>query len=193
MNRRLGIALLTLVLLVSLASLFLYDLGEFFLSSTFEAVSGERREKSMDGNAPAEPYVPQEETEARDTADAAEGEETEALPEAAAGGTEAERQAGPVPEASAPSGQAEESLSYSEEEMAEIQGSISAADKMTASMLVLSRLSPEDIGYLYGLLEDGLTPEEKNEAKEFCYDRFSDEEIAQIQELYSKYADDIGT
>lgn len=76
---------------------------------------------------------------------------------------------------------------YSPEQITDISTSVTASDKITASFLVLSKLSAEDITYLYGLLEGGLTAEEKAAAKELCFARFTDKEVELIYELYKKY------
>ena len=76
---------------------------------------------------------------------------------------------------------------YTPEQIADISGSVSASDKLSASLLVLSKLSSEDISYLYGLMEGGLTSEEKAAAKELCFSRFTDEEVELIYDLYKKY------
>ena len=46
-----------------------------------------------------------------------------------------------------------------------------------------------DIGYILGLLADGLTPDEKQELKEYLTSHLSAGEIAQGIALYSKYSD----
>lgn len=204
MNRRLTIVILAFVLLGSLASLLLYNFGGYFLKSAFEIVNTEQG-KAEKAAVPAEAGSAQEEGGERSAADQPGGTATtlpaQEMPAPEESGGENVRPEAPPaetgqsakgqtePQQAFPSGEkAEVDLSYSEAEMTEIQDAISAADKLSASVLVLSKLSPEDIKYLYGLMEGGLTPEEKKEAKSLCYSRFSAEEIAQIYELYTKYA-----
>jgi hypothetical protein len=69
----------------------------------------------------------------------------------------------------------------------EVKDKVSATDKMEAAALALSRLKGSDIDELKAMLPGGLTSEEKARAKEIMYDRFSEEEIERIYEMYGKY------
>lgn len=73
----------------------------------------------------------------------------------------------------------------------EIAGLISDKDKKNITSLILSKLSAEDISYLLGLLEGGLTTEEKREAKAIAYAKFNDEEIKEIKGYYRQYLETI--
>ncbi|MGI6678695.1 MAG: hypothetical protein ACOX2Q_06460, partial [Dehalobacterium sp.] len=44
-----------------------------------------------------------------------------------------------------------------------------------------------DTAYLFGLSQDGLTPEEKSEAKDYLNSILSQQEYATAMELYMKY------
>ena len=76
---------------------------------------------------------------------------------------------------------------YTEKQVEELKADISAKDKIAVSTMVLSKLSSTDIQYLTGLLADGLTEAEKAAAKKLCYERFSKKDIETIYSFYKKY------
>ncbi|MDP4109027.1 MAG: hypothetical protein Q8878_03250 [Bacillota bacterium] len=76
---------------------------------------------------------------------------------------------------------------FSAKQAKKIEDSVTASDKISASALILSKLSSSDIKYLTGLLAGGLTAEEKAAAKKLCFERFSQEDIQKIYSLYKKY------
>lgn len=69
----------------------------------------------------------------------------------------------------------------------ELKHSVTVQDRVKASGLVLKRLDMEDIKKLMGMLDGGVTKEEKEQAKQIVYKEFTPEEIKEIKELYNKY------
>lgn len=69
----------------------------------------------------------------------------------------------------------------------DISERISFADKRRIIHLVSKKLSSRDINYLLGLFKGGLTPQEKKKALELAFERFTQQEIKEIQALYNKY------
>ncbi len=200
MKKKVILILLVFVLLGSVSTLVLYNIGDYFLISAFDLVVSEEPEPANPETAdhtPAQTQTAPAETDAEmpreGTAPA--GQEAEG---AAQPGHSGEAESGKVDNApqntnSVPDGKGEgeekEILEHSSKEIADMADGVSATDKISASLLVLSKLSSADIQYLYDLAEGGLTPEEKAAAKKLCYARFNSEEIAQIYELYKKYAE----
>jgi hypothetical protein len=213
MKKKVIVILLIIILVASVSTLVLYNIGGYFLDSAFEAVAAEQSGPvNTDDNAPSsaapagsgetgvagqddagealQPQEPAQQTETEPAGTEAEPGEQQAAPSGEVQAAPTEKDAGTAQTQETAPDQTDAGngdTEYTQEEMADISDSVSASDKISASLLVLSKLSPEDIQYLYGLMEGGLTPEEKGKAKELCFARFSDEEIEQIYDLYLKY------
>lgn len=81
----------------------------------------------------------------------------------------------------------EEKVQYSVEVMKDVKEKVTATDKISAAALLVKRLSPSDIKELQGMLSGGVNTAEKKRAKEIVYQRFTQDEIKTIKELYAKY------
>ena len=64
---------------------------------------------------------------------------------------------------------------------------VSREDKEAMARLITSRLSASDISYLSGLLQGGLTREERSAAYDVAVARFQGDELAQVSSFYHKY------
>lgn len=195
MKKKVIILLLALILIGSVSTLILYNIGGYFLDSALEMgnTTPTLQADAFQSELPASEEM-ETQNASEDTDNDAEKETLPAVIEpdgqkVASEESEAQQEQEIIsvkPEASTNSID-EKNVTYSSDEMTDIKNSITASDKIAASVLVLSKLSAEDIQYLYGLLEGGLTSEEKAAAKDLCYSRFSKDEVAQIYEFYSKY------
>ena len=76
------------------------------------------------------------------------------------------------------------------DEINEIKDSVTAVDKIETAALMLKRLSSSDIDVLKKMLAGGVSGEEKNEAKKLVYQKFTEEEVEAIKEIYKKYMND---
>lgn len=81
--------------------------------------------------------------------------------------------------------QAEDNVTL--QQLIKAKNRLSAKDKIIGATLVIRRLTGEDIKELNGMLADGLTAQEKDQAKKILYKRFNEKEIEQIKEIYGKY------
>jgi len=205
MKKPVILLLLAVILIGSLSSLVLYNIGGYVLDSAMEIVRSAPAETAELPPRPAPgPAVPGR-AEPDPSPNSSNFPEVPAKSDSDAGsaaGTDPAAQSMPPketqrqpeketepPEPPEEEGAHDSALLYSPEEVSEIKESITPTDKISASLLVLSKLSAEDIQYLYSLLEGGLTSEEKAAAKNLCYARFSQDEIEQIYQLYIKYKD----
>lgn len=140
-------------------------------------------DKSSEGNAATDPNDKTEPNAASDTRDSS----NNAQPSAGnpvGGGTEKNHNADSAGTANQPD------VQKAIDKMAdEIANQISDSEKQEIMNLVFSKLSADDIAYLAGLLEGGLTKEEKSSAKQLAYSRFTADEIRRIKEYYNKYND----
>ena len=64
---------------------------------------------------------------------------------------------------------------------------VSREDKVAMAKLITSRLSSSDISYLSGLVQGGLTREERRAAYKIAVARFHGEELEQVSRFYHKY------
>ena len=76
------------------------------------------------------------------------------------------------------------------EKLESIKNKVTAADKVSIANFVLKKLSKEDIKELTAMVAKGLTPEDKERAKQIAYSRFNKDEIRTIMDLYAKYMTD---
>lgn len=72
-------------------------------------------------------------------------------------------------------------------EIEEIKNSITGTDKLSAAMIVIKRLSITEINTLKNIMSNGITLEEKKEAKRIIYSKFTQGEIATLKAIYRKY------
>jgi len=73
------------------------------------------------------------------------------------------------------------------QKMNEIKNQVTAPEKVTAAVMVMSKLSTAEINQLKSLLAGGLTAEEKAKAKSIAFANFSSKEIEEIKDMYTKY------
>ncbi len=197
MKKKVIIILLALVLIGSVATLALYSMGGMFLDNAFEALLSQQPDVLISPSPGEDSPTPGEDATGKPQQGGAQGGGSSGEP-AQSGQNSAEGTPSPSgtqqaaqPPASEGEGKGQTAVGtdpITQDRLKSISDSITASDKISASFLVLGKLSTEDINYLYGLLEGGLTNEEKKAAKDLCYSRFTETEIEQIKELYAKYA-----
>ena len=83
----------------------------------------------------------------------------------------------------------EEKVQYTVEAMKEVKEKVTATDKISAAALLVKRLSSADIKELQSMLPGGVNTAEKKRAMEIVYQKFTQDEIKAIKELYGKYMD----
>lgn len=77
-------------------------------------------------------------------------------------------------------------------EMEALLAEVSVQDKFSVAMLITGKLSGNDISTMVQLVRDGqLTSEEKQSAMELLAQRFTEEDMQKIKDLYEKYKDKI--
>lgn len=72
-------------------------------------------------------------------------------------------------------------------EIEEIKNSITGSDKISAALIVINRLNITEINTLKNIMSNGITLEEKKEAKRIIYSKFTSGEIATLKAIYRKY------
>lgn len=83
----------------------------------------------------------------------------------------------------------EEKVQYTVEVMKEVKEKVSATEKVSAAALLVKRLSSADIKELQSMLPGGVDTAEKKRAMEIVYQKFTQDEIKAIKDLYGKYMD----
>lgn len=197
MRKKVLIVLMSMILLGSMATLALYNIGGFVLDTAIDNALASEEISSADTaqNTKQEPLSTAEQNTTDQqvpTVDSADDTLSEETNHSDASISETNHTEGnnsenstntPEPKAA----QQSNAPIITEKQAEEIKENVSAKDKIAVSMMVISNLSTEDIQYLTGLLANGLTASEKAAAKSLCYKRFSHEDIEKIHSLYKKY------
>lgn len=76
---------------------------------------------------------------------------------------------------------------FSPREIERIKSNVTFSDKISAATFVITRLSVSEIIRLKEMMIDGITEEEKTEAKKIVYSNFTKSEISKLIEIYKKY------
>jgi hypothetical protein len=168
LKKKIAIAISAVLLIASIVLLGLYQMGGMILDSAIDSALADTASGS---DLPTG-------TDAGSSTSAPEMQTSEAVPGA-------ENSTALSQNANKTTGT--DSIDYSTEQIKEIKDTVAPADQISISAMVLSKLSPDDVSYLSGLLQGGLTKEEKQAAKKLCYARFSSDEIKKICDYYKEY------
>lgn len=79
------------------------------------------------------------------------------------------------------------SIQLTKEKLENAKDEITPTDKMTAAKMVLQKLSQSDIDTLTKIAAGGITAEEKAQIKAIVYSRFTQQEINEIKAMYTRY------
>lgn len=166
-KRILSVILITILLIVGVATVVLYKLGDRIFDEAINMQITEM-EKLAETTNTSDTISPKSEPQA-----------TIQQSEQATGSTQI-----PVAKSDTTTGQ---DAQITTEKLKDIKESVTPSDKMAAAKWVLSKLSKSDISHLRELSAGGITPEEKEQMKDIVYSRFTSEEIQKIREMYIKY------
>lgn len=175
MRRRklITVALTTIILIVGIASVVLYKLGDRIFNEVIDSqiteIEQAMEQTQVSATAPGT-------TSPDSQQGAASGANTPAA-------TAAPQNNNQNPSTQQPNG----TIQVTKDKLEEIKESVTPSDKMAAATLVLSKLSQSDINRLTKLAADGISPAEKEEMKAIVYSKFTQAEINKIRDMYYKY------
>ncbi len=202
--KKIIIIVLCILAVIAVAGYFIYDAVMYYIGDTVmrEMVKNEIETalengsitedelRVMAGEVPSpSPVTEAESAEAENPADSASVEDPTAPAKSPDGETLKPQQQKPQQQKpqEKPKMTAEEKKTLVNKATDNIASFVSRDDKVAMAKLITSRLSSSDISYLAGLINGGLTREERSAAYEIAVARFQGEELAEVSRFYHKY------